>query len=240
MDVMTAAHAAEGDHTEMKHFTINADNHITTHASRKAARETGAGVFATEVEFADLIGPDSKRLVEIWNRLPGVKPVTKFTNRKIATERIWQAIADLGGPRLAEVQPIREATPLEPSGEPGPTAVQPSQSLASARTPDAAPQVPGVAPATGKAGKKPTPVKKAPQTASQAATAKPASKTAVILALLQRAKGATLAQIMEATSWQAHSVRGFISGTLGKKLGLTVNSVKNEGGERTYSIKGAV
>jgi hypothetical protein len=121
MDVMTAAHAAAGDHTEMKHFTIDADNHIATHASRKAARETGAGVFATEVEFADLIGPDSKRLVEIWNRLPGVKPVTKFTNRKIATERVWKAIADLGGPRMAEVQPIREATPPEPSGEPGPT-----------------------------------------------------------------------------------------------------------------------
>jgi hypothetical protein len=42
---------------------------------------------------------------------------------------------------------------------------------------------------------------------------------------------------MKASSWQAHSVRGFISGTLGKKMGLTVVSTKGEDGERTYSIK---
>jgi hypothetical protein len=42
---------------------------------------------------------------------------------------------------------------------------------------------------------------------------------------------------MKATDWQAHSVRGFISGTLGKKLGLTVASTKGDDGERTYSIK---
>jgi hypothetical protein len=62
------------------------------------------------------------------------------------------------------------------------------------------------------------------------------SKTAIILALLQRAKGATLAEIMEASSWQAHSCRGFISGTLGKKMGLTVKSEKREDDTRVYSI----
>jgi len=80
----------------MKTFTIDTDNNITVHTSRKAARETGAGVFATEEQFADLIGPDNKRLVEIWNSLAGVKPVTKFANRKAATERIWKAIQSLG------------------------------------------------------------------------------------------------------------------------------------------------
>jgi Protein of unknown function (DUF3489) len=54
--------------------------------------------------------------------------------------------------------------------------------------------------------------------------------------LLRRAKGAGLAEIMEATSWQAHSCRGFISGTLGKKMGLTVKSEKREDGTRVYSI----
>ena len=49
----------------MKHFTIDAENNITVHASRKAARETDAGVFATEEQFADLIGPDNKRLIEL-------------------------------------------------------------------------------------------------------------------------------------------------------------------------------
>ena len=80
----------------MKTFTIDAENNIATHASGKAARETGAAVFATEEQFADLIGPGTKRLIEIWNSLPGVKVVTKFTSRKTATERIWKAIQSLG------------------------------------------------------------------------------------------------------------------------------------------------
>ena len=50
--------------TYMKTFTIDTDNNITVHASRKAARETGAGVFATEEQFADLIGPDNKCLAQ--------------------------------------------------------------------------------------------------------------------------------------------------------------------------------
>jgi len=54
----------------MKTFTIDTDNNITVHPSKKAARDTGAGVFASEEQFADLIGPDNKRLVEIWNSLP--------------------------------------------------------------------------------------------------------------------------------------------------------------------------
>jgi hypothetical protein len=82
--------------TYMKTFTIDTDNNITVHASRKAARETGSGVFASEEQFADLIGPDNKRLVDIWNSLAGVKPVTKFANRKAATERIWKALQSLG------------------------------------------------------------------------------------------------------------------------------------------------
>ena len=56
--------------------------------------------------------------------------------------------------------------------------------------------------------------------------------------MLKRPGGATLQQIMAATEWQPHSVRGFISGTLGKKLGLAVESAKGENGERTYSLKG--
>ena len=43
---------------------------------------------------------------------------------------------------------------------------------------------------------------------------------------------------MKATGWQPHSVRGFLSGTVGKKMGLTVKSTKGEDGERTYSVKG--
>jgi hypothetical protein len=64
------------------------------------------------------------------------------------------------------------------------------------------------------------------------------SKKAIVLALLRRKEGATMAEIAEATDWQKHSIRGFISGNLTKKMGLTVESTKNEGGERTYRIAG--
>jgi hypothetical protein len=114
-------------------------------------------------------------------------------------------------------------------------------------------QKPDVAPAKGKSGKKATPAKKAPKAEKGAKPAKATkapkaakpeakdgvregSKTATVLALIQRAKGATLAEIMEATSWQAHSVRGFISGTLGKKMGLKVESTKREDGTRVYTV----
>ena len=120
-------------------------------------------------------------------------------------------------------------------------AVEPKHQKASKKA-TAAPQKPAVAPAKGKPGKKATKTKKAPIAAKGAKTPKPAvgaregSKTATVLALLKRSGGATLAQIMEATSWQAHSVRGFISGTLGKKMDLPVVSAKREDGARIYSI----
>ncbi len=65
---------------------------------------------------------------------------------------------------------------------------------------------------------------------------RPDTKTAKVLAMLRRTEGATLDQIMSVTGWQAHSVRGFVSGTLGKKLHLTVISTKAEDGQRRYSL----
>ncbi|WP_425908139.1 DUF3489 domain-containing protein [Nitrobacter sp. TKz-YC02] len=63
------------------------------------------------------------------------------------------------------------------------------------------------------------------------------SKQDAILVLLQRPKGATLPEITEATGWQPHSVRGFLSGVVKKKLKLKVESRK-DGRDRTYRIKG--
>ncbi len=64
------------------------------------------------------------------------------------------------------------------------------------------------------------------------------SKSAKILGLIGRPKGATLAEIMKATEWQAHSVRGFLS-TAVKKHCLTIESTKTEAGDRVYHLCGA-
>jgi hypothetical protein len=90
-------------------------------------------------------------------------------------------------------------------------------------------------PAKPKAGKKATPKKKAPRSARN--DAREGSKTATILELLKRPGGATAKELLKATGWQPHSLRGFISGTLGKKMGLTVTSTKGDDGERSYSVK---
>jgi hypothetical protein len=93
-----------------------------------------------------------------------------------------------------------------------------------------------VAPKKGKAPPKAKAAKKAPKAAKKAGGAREGSKAATILELLKRSNGATLAELMKATGWQPHSVRGFLSGTIGKKLGLTVVSTKGEEG-RAYSVK---
>jgi len=94
-----------------------------------------------------------------------------------------------------------------------------------------------VAPKKAKAGKKAGPAKKAPKSAKKAAGARDGSKAAKVLDLLKRPNGATAKELGRATGWQPHSIRGFLSGTVSKKLGLAVISTKSEDGERSYSIK---
>lgn len=73
--------------------------------------------------------------------------------------------------------------------------------------------------------------KKAPKLENPAAT-----KAAKISLLLQRNTGATLADLVKATGWQEHSIRGFMSGTLKKKQGIEVRSTQEEGKPRRYFI----
>ena len=63
----------------------------------------------------------------------------------------------------------------------------------------------------------------------------PAGKLGVVAGMLRRPEGATVAQMGEATGWQAHSVRGAIAGSLKKKHGLTIVTQAAEGG-RVYRI----
>ena len=207
-------------------FVIYADNNITAYNS--AAAPEGAELkpneqsFSTEKELATLSGSwPGARLIEIWNTLPGATTVKKFSDRKKAVSRIWkslQSVVPTESETEAVAQPVqnteRKATRKAPKKTPSP-----AKTTKSANT------------ATGKA-KKATNTK----TVKQPTRSRDVSKKAVILALLQRKGGGTLAEIMSVTGWQAHSVRGFISGALGKKMGLTVESAKNDSGERTYRI----
>ncbi len=61
------------------------------------------------------------------------------------------------------------------------------------------------------------------------------NKKAEVIAMMKRAKGVTLEEIMQATGWQAHTVRGFVS-IMGSKGGEKIESSKNAAGERTYKI----
>jgi hypothetical protein len=175
----------------MTAFTIDGDNKIAGHALGEAVPDGNIDGFTTESELGELAGSwPVARLVEIWNRIPGVKPVRKFTSRKTAVARIWKA----------------------------------AQSLASGA------QAPDVATKPAKSGKRATRNPKAH-------TARNSKKSSVIK-LLERAKGATLAEIMSETGWQAHSVRGFISGTLGNKLKMKIDYFRTEKGDRAYRVRG--
>jgi hypothetical protein len=195
----------------MTTFTIDSDNNITAHATvDEATAASGAERFTTAAELAELAANwPANRLVDLWNSLPGVSPVEKFKSSKTALGRIWTRIQGLG-------EPVQRA----------------------AKKAVIAAQKPHVSASKAKSGGKTTRTQSAPKGSKKTAgtAARDGSKKAEIIVLLRKPKGATLAELMKATGWQAHSVRGFISGTLGKKDGLKVESAKREDGARVYSI----
>src|SRR5260370_37725490 len=84
----------------MKTFTIDETNNISAWASQNQAAEgaRNAERFGSQSDLAELTASwPSARVVEVWNSLPGVSPVKKFTDRKTAAARIWKAIQSLDG-----------------------------------------------------------------------------------------------------------------------------------------------
>ena len=73
-------------------------------------------------------------------------------------------------------------------------------------------------------------------TATKSPTQRGGTKQAQVIAMLQSPEGATIAEIVATTAWQAHSARGVISGVLKKKLGLVVGSTKEDGRGAVYRI----
>ena len=197
-------------------FTIDSDNNITAHAGLPPA---GAHEpFATLKDLTKLTASwPISRLVEIWNSFAGVapfndlKPVKKFSNRKAALVRIWQAVE-----RLTPM--VAPAAVVEAAGDVAPVTQKATKS-----------------PAEGK--RRDTARPRAKDAKRGESTARDGSKAAAILELLKRPGGATSKELMKATGWQPHSVRGFLSGTIRRKMGLEVISAKSEDGERSYSIK---
>ena len=140
-------------------------------------------------------------------------PITRFVE-------VWNAFA--GAPPFGDLKPVKKFTDRK-------TAVTRIWKAIQALTPAPAPQAAPVAPKKAKAAKGATAKDATP-------TARDGSKKAIVLDMLTRPEGATLADIMSATAWQAHSVRGFISGSLGKKMGLKIESAKRDDGQRAYKL----
>jgi hypothetical protein len=140
-------------------------------------------------------------------------PITRFVE-------VWNAFA--GAPPFGDLKPVKKFTDRK-------TAVARIWKAIQALTPAPAQQAAPVAPKKAKATKGATAKDATP-------TARDGSKKAIVLDMLKRPEGATLADIMSATAWQAHSVRGFISGSLGKKMGLKIESAKRDDGQRAYKL----
>ena len=214
----------------MTTFTIDNDNSITAFPTPEAAHDTlalGAQPFTSQKDLAKLTAEwPISHLVEAWNAFAGtpgfqeLRPVKKFTDRKSAVARIWQAVQRL------------EAAPESASAAPQAPPVAPATPKATKDTTRAK-----RAPTAAQRAKEASPRKKAsePATKKEAGEARDGSKKALVVAMLQRKNGATLSEIMDKMGWQKHTVRGFMAGAM-KKAGYTVESFKPEGGERTYRI----
>jgi Protein of unknown function (DUF3489) len=120
-----------------------------------------------ELHAAALSG---KRLLALWNALPGVEKRKKVGDRDALVDQLWSVIEMLPDP--------------EPQSDP-----------------------------------------------------KRRSKQDAVIAMLRRPEGATVDEVASVTGWQHHTVRGVFSGTLKKKLGLTLASAQEERG-RVYRIAG--
>jgi hypothetical protein len=216
--VMTAQSAAQR-RTIMTTFTIDKDNTITAFGSPEeaaAASSTPFDSFASQKELAELVsGWPEERLVATWNSLPGVTPVKTFKSAKTAVGRIWERIQGL----------VEAAKPEAP---------EPAKQKANKSAKAGAKVAKGL-PAKTKPGKKATATKGSPKAKAEEAGPGEGSKTAQVVAMLERKNGATLTEIMEKMGWQRHTVRGFMAGAM-KKAGYAVESFKSDKGDRTYRI----
>jgi hypothetical protein len=221
-------------------FTIeNETNNITIHANPEDAQAVPDSEQFTDAEgLAGLAASwPTSRLIEIWNGIPGVTPITKFKDRKTAITRIWNAIQSLGADLTSEPTPETHPEPESPA-EPTPEEAAAKEAAAEPEA-NVGEQAPDVAPEEGEATKKATRKQKTPTGETSAKAPRAESKTSRVIEMLKREGGATLDQIMTEMGWQKHTTRAMLSvgGSLTKNHGLVVTS-EMVGDKRTYSIKG--
>ncbi len=193
----------------MTTFTIDTDNSITAFTALEDALNHNIGT--TEGTFST-----EKELT----KLSAAWPIARFAE-------VWNSFA--GVVPFDSLKPIKKFTDRQ-------TALSRIWKAIQVLTPAPAQHAAPAAPKKAKATKGAKPKDHAPNAQTAAKGPREGSKKAIVLDLLKRAEGATLKEIMAATDWQAHSVRGFISGSLGKKMGLTVESTKRADGERCYHV----
>ena len=190
----------------MSTFTIDASNNTTAYAS------------AEEASQDDLTGPIQFDSQATLAKVSAEWPISRFIE-------IWNGIP--GQTPVKKFQDRKKAVArVWAAIQPLAGAAQPIKAAA------AKPEAPRKG---GKQAKKAKPAKKAPVKTTTDRASDRSNKKAEVIALMGRAKGATLAEIMEATGWQKHTVRGFVS-ILGSKGGHTIESSKNASGDRTYKI----
>jgi hypothetical protein len=195
----------------MTTFLIDNDNNITAFVELPADANK-ADSFASEKDLAKLTKDwPASRLADTWNAFAGVVPFDDLKPIKKFTDR------------KSAIARIWKAV----------------QRLAPDAAPQAATGTPKKVPAKKSAtkGRKRHTAQTGVKTAQSGAnTARRDSKKAKVVEMLRRAKGATLGEIMKSTGWQAHTVRGFVSGMLTKRMGLTVESFRTDDKERAYRI----
>src|SRR5260370_42333367 len=160
----------------MKTYTIDAENSITAFGTKQEAGE-GAS-FSSQQELASPVAEwPADRLIEVWNGIPGLTPVKKFTDRKSAVSRIWKAIQSLDGGSSTEADST--APTAAKKAERAPKAAKKAKHAAKAKP---------IKTAKGKRAK----------AGGKPAGARDGSKKGEGLGLLQRKGGATVAAIIKA------------------------------------------
>jgi len=186
-------------------FTINEDNNITAFASVEEAAQAGD---RTATEF------DSQAALA---QISAAWPLSRLVE-------IWNRIP--GNTEVKKFADRRKAVARIWK------ALQPLAGNRQSSEPQAKPKKPAHG---AKSAKKLRPAKKLAAAKKAGDRGERRNKKAEVIAMMKRAKGVTLDQIREATGWQAHTVRGFVS-LLGSKAGERIESSKNAAGERTYRI----